>query len=297
MLVARDAAIVLLRLSERHRRPPHRHLLVVVQRGPQLGDLVHERGQATYRQGSAGDHHPPFVARLLVRSENPETGPGLDPVEMRIAAACEAAEELGWETADNGRTWRNPKMPAAVLEMVVEGNSFKMIPATTTTTTTMAPPAPPRRTGYGDEPLPDTDPIPQAEADAEPQRGVVACDNSQEQEAPMINKMCSQCDERPRRRGGIICEPCAESNLQASANGEHQGGDLQRRSTTAARAGLYARIDRAFADQPKPNGCEFEVHYDPPLDLLDVDPDVQPVVVAATLHLPGGTAIRRDVAA
>ena len=113
----------------------------------------------------------------------------------------------------------------------------------------------------------------------------------------MIDKMCSQCDERPRRRGGIICESCAESNLQASANGEPQGGDLQRRSTAAARAGLYARIDRAFADQPKPNGCEFEVHYDPPLDLLDVDPDVQPVVVAATLHLPGGTAIRRDVAA
>ena len=232
--------------------------------------------------------------------EKPEAGPGLDPVEMRIAAACEAAEELGWETSDNGRTWHNPRLPAAVLEMVVEGNGFKMIPATTTTTTTTtttAPPAPPRRTGYGDDPLPEPDPIPQAEATAAPQGGVVACDNSEEQEAPMIDKMCSQCDERPRRRGGIICESCAESNLQASANGEPQGGDLQRRSTAAARAGLYARIDRAFADQPKPNGCEFEVHYDPPLDLLDVDPDVQPVVVAATLHLPGGTAIRRDVAA
>ena len=113
----------------------------------------------------------------------------------------------------------------------------------------------------------------------------------------MIDKMCSQCNERPRRRGGIICEPCTESNLQASADGEPQRGDLQRRSTATARAGVYARIDRAFADQPKPNGCEFEVHYDPPLDLLDVDPDAQPVVVAATLHLPGGTAIRRDVAA
>ena len=159
------------------------------------------------------------------------------------------------------------------------------------------PAAAPRRTGYGDDPLPDADPIPQATAPAEPQGGVVACDNSQEQEAPMIDKMCSQCNERPRRRGGIICEPCTESNLQASADGEPQRGDLQRRSTATARAGVYARIDRAFADQPKPNGCEFEVHYDPPLDLLDVDPDAQPVVVAATLHLPGGTAIRRDVAA
>ena len=97
--------------------------------------------------------------------EQPETGPGLDPVEMRIAAACEAAEELGWETSDNGRTWRNPKMPAAVLEMVIEGNVFKMIPAKTTSTTTQP-----------------ADPIPQATAPAEPRRGVVACDNSQEQE-------------------------------------------------------------------------------------------------------------------
>ena len=114
----------------------------------------------------------------------------------------------------------------------------------------------------------------------------------------MIDKMCSQCHERPRRRGGIICEPCAESNLQASANGEPQGGDLQRRSLGAAlRESLYKRIDRVFVDQPKPNGYEFEVHYDPPLDYLDIDPDAQPVVVAATLHLPDGTAIRRDVAA
>ena len=98
--------------------------------------------------------------------EKPEIGPGLDPVEMRMDAACEAAEELGWETSDNGRTWHNPRLPAAVLEMVVEGNAFKMIPAKTTSTTT--------------QPI---DPIPQATAPAEPQRGVQPCDNSREQEA------------------------------------------------------------------------------------------------------------------
>lgn len=107
-------------------------------------------------------------------------------------------------------------------------------------------------------------------------------------------KLCEKCNERPRIRGGIICTICRDLiRLAAAQSGSPVGvsGPECRSLDGAARSRLYESVQEAIPDGDV--GSVYQIHYDPPLEVLDTDPAARPVAVAVTCTRPDGTTTTR----